>query len=225
MVFWDFDGTLAFREGRWSGAVVEALLQVDPHRDVDRELLRQHLHTGFPWHQPEIVTAPLTPAQWWARLRPTILTACEAVDVPRATAEAATDLLPEVYYRVSTWTIAPDAAAALTRTRSAGYRNVIVSNHAPELPRLVRDLGLDPLIDATITSAAVGAEKPNPAFFRLALDSTGAEVTTSWMVGDNPVADIAGAEAAGLRAILTVSSVLPDHEGVGLLEAVERITT
>ena len=121
------------------------------------------------------------------------------------------------------WTpgpLPPDPPAALTRTHSAGYRNVIGSNHAPELPSLVRDLGLDPLIDTTITSATVGAEKPNPAFFRHALESTGDEVATSWTVGDNPAADIAGADAAGLRAVLIASSVLPDHEDVGLLEAV-----
>ena len=224
VVFWDFDGTLASREGRWSGALVDALRQVDPHSVVAREALRPHLRTGFPWHQPEVVTEALSPSQWWARLLPTILAACEAVAVPRAVAEAAADLLPEVYYRVDAWTIAPDATSALATALAAGYRNVIVSNHGPELPDLVRNLELDKLIDATITSAAVGAEKPNPAFFRHALDATGADLATSWMVGDNPAADIAGAEAVGLRAILIATSVLPDHEGVDLRAAIERMT-
>jgi putative hydrolase of the HAD superfamily len=56
-------------------------------------------------------------------------------------------------------------------------------------------------IDAVFTSARTGFEKPHPEAFRIALRACG-EPEMAWMVGDNPVADVAGAEAIGLPAIL-----------------------
>ena len=84
--------------------------------------------------------------------------------------------------------------------RCRGYHNVILSNHAPELPQLVTALGLGDWIETTITSAALGTEKPNPRIFERAIEITRAGDDV-WMVGDNPVADIAGAEGVGIRAI------------------------
>jgi putative hydrolase of the HAD superfamily len=40
----------------------------------------------------------------------------------------------------------------------------------------------------------------------------------AWMVGDNPVADVAGARAAGMRAIL-----VRHEDGAGLAAAVRTI--
>lgn len=69
-----------------------------------------------------------------------------------------------------------------------------------ELPVLVDALGLRPIVDTTVTSALVGAEKLNPRIFHYALQLAGAGDDV-WMVGDNPVADIGGARAVGIRAI------------------------
>lgn len=222
VLFWDFDGTLAVREGRWSGALVDAVHQVDPHILLRADQLRPLLQNGFPWHQPDVVVEVTTSAAWWARLRPVIVNAYSGVGIPPRVANAAADLLPVTYYSPGSWRLVGNVVKALERARLAGYRNVIVSNHAPELPDLVRDLDLSPLIELTITSAAVGAEKPNPRIFQHAIDLAHAWVERSWMIGDNPVADIAGAEAAGLRAVL-VRPAQRDDAGLGLLAAIELI--
>lgn len=223
VVFWDFDDTLASRPGRWSGSVVEAVGRVDPQWVVDVELLRQQLRTGFPWHRADVVSGPVTPAQWWDRLSLTIVAACEAIGVPWQTARAAAAALPEIYYNVDAWTLDPEAVAALSAARAAGFRSVILSNHAPELPVLVRDLGLDPFVDTTVVSAAVGAEKPHPMIFRRALELSRADVARSWMIGDNPVADVAGARAVGLQAVLTAPPAGGSPESIGLMAAIEQI--
>jgi putative hydrolase of the HAD superfamily len=62
-------------------------------------------------------------------------------------------------------------------------------------------LGLSSLVEAVFTSAATGYEKPNRKAFELALRTCGWP-SEAWMVGDNPVADVAGAEAAGIPAVL-----------------------
>jgi putative hydrolase of the HAD superfamily len=56
-------------------------------------------------------------------------------------------------------------------------------------------------VDICITSANVGFEKPNPGIYRYAMEITENPVG-AWMVGDSLRADVRGAEAAGLKAIL-----------------------
>lgn len=150
---------------------------------------------------------------WWASLAPLLTGACVGAGVCEADARRAAAALRAVYLDPAAWSVYDDVAPALALLD--GYRHVIVSNHVPELPSLVAALGLR--VDAVVTSAAVGWEKPNPAIYRAGLAVAEAEPGEAWMVGDNPVADVAGAEAAGLRAVLVRG------EGVGLVEAAELI--
>lgn len=221
VVFWDFDGTLARRRGLWSGAVLDALTAVAPGRKVALDGLRASLSCGFPWHSPEIVVPPPSPEQWWAALRPVFLNAYEAVGVPLDIAEQAADRVAAEFYRVDAWELTPGAVHALQITSAVGYENVILSNHGPELPRLVEALGLSRWIWLTISSAAVGAEKPHPRIFEYALAATRAGPDT-WMVGDNPVADVSGARQAGIRAILA-DGIYEDAMGVTVLHAAQQI--
>jgi putative hydrolase of the HAD superfamily len=110
---------------------------------------------------------------------------------------------------------------ALQTTRAVGYENVILSNHGPELPRLVETLGLSRWIALTISSAAVGAEKPHRRIFEYALSATEAGPYT-WMIGDNPDADVSGARQAGIRAILA-DGTYEDSVGVTVLQAPQQI--
>lgn len=88
----------------------------------------------------------------------------------------------------------------LSLLRDRGWRHVIVSNHIPELPALVGALGLAGWFDAAVTSAQVGFEKPHPRLFEAARAVS--PNPPIWMIGDNPIADVAGARSAGLDAIL-----------------------
>ena len=135
--------------------------------------------------------------------------ACSGAGVPVAP-EALVAAFRARYVDPSCWTVHPDTVPALERL--AAYRHVVVSNHVPELPALVSALGLAPYLHGVVTSAAVGWEKPNPRMYAAARAAAG-DPDEVWMVGDNPVADVAGAEAAGIRAILVRG------EGVGLVDA------
>ena len=223
VVFWDFDGTLARRNGMWSGALLDALRLVEPSTTVTPEQLSPLLRSGFPWHSPDVVGAQQSAEQWWASLTPTIIDAYLGVGVDAKHAESATASVSAEFYRTDAWTLVEGAPDALRETRDAGYRNVILSNHPPELPALVDALGLSPLVDDTITSATVGAEKPHRTIFDYAM--TSAHVTADddlWMVGDNPIADVQGARAAGIRSILA-DGAYPDSTGVTVLAAAREI--
>ncbi|MBO0810996.1 MAG: HAD-IA family hydrolase [Microlunatus sp.] len=221
VVFWDFDGTLARRHELWSGALVDALRLFGP-TPVTAADLRPYVTQGFPWHRPEQVVDRPDAAAWWRRLTPVLVAAYRAVGVSPSIAALAADRVGEQFYRLDAWELIAGAAAALEITRRHGYANVVLSNHPPELPRLVTDLGLDPSIDLVITSASVGAEKPNPLIFAHALRLSGAG-PDCWMVGDNPVADVQGARAAGIRAILA-DGAYPDSRGVTVLQAARQLT-
>lgn len=223
LVFWDFDGTLAKREGLWSGALADAWKAVGGSPAISPAELRPFLGSGFPWHNPGEVRTPAPPQSWWQALRPVLMGAYIGAGASQDKAEDAVAVVPASFYRADAWTCIDGAEEALAVTRDAGYRNVILSNHGPELPGLVEALGLSGLVDLTITSATVGAEKPHRAIFDHAMRTTGVKPTDDiWMVGDNPVADVEGARAVGIRALLA-DGAYPDSIGMTVLEAAQHI--
>jgi hypothetical protein len=71
----------------------------------------------------------------------------------------------------------------------------------PHFPDFVAGFGLSRLIDVVYTSALIGFEKPHPEAFGIVVKAYSFPQHV-WMIGDNPIADIAGAEAVGIPAIL-----------------------
>jgi phosphoglycolate phosphatase-like HAD superfamily hydrolase len=59
-----------------------------------------------------------------------------------------------------------DTLPALRATRAAGWRNVVLSNHVPELPAIVAGLGLDGELDAVFSSARAGAPRDRAGAIR-----------------------------------------------------------
>ncbi|MFJ9714111.1 hypothetical protein [Streptomyces sp. NPDC101234] len=71
VVSWDFEGTLAFRDGMWRGCLVEARTAITPGHRVTVDDVARGLHDGFPRHRPEMEHLTLSgPGAWWSALRP-----------------------------------------------------------------------------------------------------------------------------------------------------------
>jgi putative hydrolase of the HAD superfamily len=96
----------------------------------------------------------------------------------------------------------PDARPALIRARRGGARVIVVSNWDVSLAEVLERAGLAPLIDAVVTSAAVGAAKPAPAIFGHALGLAGVAAEQALHVGDSLDEDVRGAAACGIPAVL-----------------------
>jgi HAD superfamily hydrolase (TIGR01549 family) len=96
----------------------------------------------------------------------------------------------------------PDAVPALRELSERGERLVAVSNWDCSLPAVLERCGLGELLDGVVSSAAAGARKPDPAIFERALELAGIEADQALHVGDTPEEDVAGARAAGIRALL-----------------------
>lgn len=205
VLIWDFDGTLAYRDGMWSGAMVEVLDGHEPGHGITREHLRPFLRKGFPWHNAEEPHLELAdPDAWWQRLQPVFAAAYSARGIG---ATRAAELACEIrgrYTDPAAWSVYSDVPDALAQLHADGWTHVVLSNHIPELETLMAALGLRASFDAVYSSALIGYEKPNPRAFRHVLDAVGSYGPV-WMIGDNPVADIAGAAALGIPGILVRS--------------------
>jgi putative hydrolase of the HAD superfamily len=99
----------------------------------------------------------------------------------------------------------PEAIPVLDALRAREVRVGLCSN-APyrvlSLHAQLAFLGLDAHLDAVTFSAEVGWRKPSPRIFEAATRRLGTNADRTVMVGDSEAADIAGAHAAGMRAVL-----------------------
>lgn len=206
VILWDFDGTLAFRPGRWSGALVEVLRIHEPDTTLSDADFRPYLQEGFPWHRAQEPHPHLASAeQWWAEIEKILARAYQALGIAEAKAQLYASEAHARYLEPTAWQCFADVVPALTTLLAQGWQHAILSNHVPELTQLVEAVGLNPYFAAVFTSAQMGYEKPHPEIFRSALAALG-HPTQVWMIGDNYEADVVGAEAVGIPAILVRST-------------------
>jgi HAD superfamily hydrolase (TIGR01509 family) len=104
-------------------------------------------------------------------------------------------------FAADAWEPYPDVEPMLADVQQRGVRIGVVSDWGSNLRGIVADLGLDRYFDFVLPSGAVGVAKPNPVFFRMALEAVGAEPADALMVGDSYRADVRGAWSAGMDAV------------------------
>ncbi len=97
-----------------------------------------------------------------------------------------------------------DVVPALVRLREAGVKRAIISNADADVTELCTRLAFAHDMDAIITSALVGWEKPDPRTFHAALEHPAIQVAAedAIHIGDQPKSDVIGSIAVGMRAAL-----------------------
>jgi putative hydrolase of the HAD superfamily len=205
-LIWDFDGTLAYRLGGWTGALLEVIRREGQACGATAEQLRPHLQAGFPWHAPEQPHPAVTSAdQWWTALDPIFARAFVAIGIEALRAQQMAKQVRQLYPHPARWRLFDDTIPTLNQLSRQGWTHVILSNHVPELPAIIQHLQLGSYIDYIFNSAETGYEKPHPQAFRHVRATLG-DVAVMWMIGDSVQADIAGATMAGIPAILVRAS-------------------
>ena len=107
----------------------------------------------------------------------------------------------------------PEVPEAMALIREQGVKTAIVTNAAQ--PMYLRDVEIEEhglltyFPDCRVSAADAGYLKPHPSIFQLALDQLGVTAEEAVFVGDNPVADIAGAQAVGMQAVLRITKPVP----------------
>lgn len=156
-------------------------------RETEGVTLQTHADGGHRWHQ-----------HMYRRL----LALAETPGDPDLLDQAAAVILRE--HRASNaWRrIGAGVRESLVRLREVGLKLAVVSNSEGTIEQMLIEVGLRELLDAVVDSTVVGATKPDPRIFQIALDRLGVSATDTIMVGDSPSADIVGAQAVGIRAAL-----------------------
>ena len=95
----------------------------------------------------------------------------------------------------------PEAVEALRGLRAAGFRLGVLANQPASARADLDRAGITALCDGVWLSAAVGLSKPDPAFFRVALDAWALAPARVAYVGDRPDNDVAPAKRLGLTAV------------------------
>ena len=93
-----------------------------------------------------------------------------------------------------------DTLPVLAELRRAGLKIGLVTNSARDVEAFARHHSLD--VDATIGSIGHGKTKPHASIFAAILERLAVEPAAAAMVGDTVEADIEGALAIGMRAVL-----------------------
>jgi FMN phosphatase YigB (HAD superfamily) len=204
LLIWDFDGTLAHRRGEtgWSILLAEALDTEEPGHPHSADTFRPHLRDGFPWHRPDVAHPELCePEAWWASVRPALGRAYEAAGYEPGRALELAAAAQRLYVDPDVgWALFDDTLPALELLSQVGWTHAILSNHVPELRQIVAALGLDEVVAFVSCSAETGYEKPHAQAYASVLEPL--RPAEAWMIGDNVVADVLGAEALGIPAVL-----------------------
>jgi putative hydrolase of the HAD superfamily len=111
------------------------------------------------------------------------------------------------------FTAFPDTGPALSQLRRLELRLVVVSNWDVSLPGVLAGLGLNAWLDGVVTSAEVGAGKPDGAIFERALEIAGVGPSEAVHVGDSLREDIQGARAAGIEPVLITRGASAGRSG------------
>jgi len=116
-------------------------------------------------------------------------------------AETTTALRRAVPWDAVPLAVYPDTVSALHDLRSAGLRLGVLANQPRSAFEDLDRAGIIALCDGVWLSAVVGLAKPDPAFFRVALDAWKLAPGRVAYVGDRPDNDVAPAKALGMTAM------------------------
>jgi putative hydrolase of the HAD superfamily len=113
------------------------------------------------------------------------------------------------------------------------YKLGLLTNGAPRLQReKISGTKVGGYFDAIVISGDIGVGKPNPEIFDITLQRLGARADNAIMVGNSLSSDIAGARAAGIKAVWLNRNgnkrddkVVPDWEITGLYEFYEILSS
>jgi putative hydrolase of the HAD superfamily len=133
---------------------------------------------------------------WWRVLVDQVID-----QVAPGTSELDRDAFFEVAYshfaEAGVWELYPEVIEVLSALRSR-FDLAVVSNFDGRLRMILEQLGVSRFFSQVFLSSELGADKPDPLIYQRALKLSGFTPDETLHVGDDPVRDWRGAEAAGL---------------------------
>ncbi|MFC1987396.1 HAD family hydrolase [Chloroflexota bacterium] len=100
------------------------------------------------------------------------------------------------------FTVFDDVLSTLKTLKERDFILGLLTNLDRAMEPICRELGLEPYINFTVTSGEVGADKPEPPIFLVALQRAGVKAAEAIHVGDQYKLDVIGARGVGITPIL-----------------------
>jgi len=209
VAFIDFHGTIAYKS--YSDTLQQVLTEAHPGHLYTQGTFRDLLDGSYLWDNPHIAHPELNrPEKWWSYMEGKLKDAYIELGYKKD-AKKLTKRFKELYTDPKEYLVYDDAVEGIKKIREMGWIIFIVSNHMPELKKVVKGLPFNKYIRDVISSANIGYEKPNPKFYEFVKNRTW-YTKRNIMIGDNILADIQGATEAGIPAILVRNSLFKDNE-------------
>ena len=207
-VFLDAGGVLVFPNwDRISAGLREHGVNVDP-----AALATAEPHAKWKLDRTPTIRATNDEQRGW-RYFELIL---EHARVPLTSAAAALNELHRYHQEFNLWDYMPaDVLPSLRALRALDLQLVIVSNANGTIAKLAERIGLTECVGCVLDSQVEKVEKPDPRFFEIAMQRSGADPDTTIHVGDLYHVDVVGARAAGITPVLLdAASLYPEADCV-----------
>ena len=129
---------------------------------------------------------------------------CTAFERYSIVDEALAEEMARAFLKLKSATIelVPGALDTLRSLRNCDTKLGLITNGGADVQRAkVRKAGLEPLFNCILVAGEFGAAKPDPRVFNHTLEQMQVEPSDAWMVGDNLVNDVGGAQAVGIYGV------------------------
>ncbi|QMS86545.1 hypothetical protein HUN01_02795 [Nostoc edaphicum CCNP1411] len=141
-LFWDFDQTLGYRDGMWS-ETLHSILKRHRIHNIDLEDIRPFVNIGFTWHSPETPHNLLFNGKtWWEYMNEYFTEIYEKVGINKTQAIKYASQVQNEYKNLEKWHLYDDVIPTLRDAIKHNYKNIILSNHIPELHEIIDQLNI-----------------------------------------------------------------------------------
>jgi putative hydrolase of the HAD superfamily len=218
-ILWDFDGTLGYRDGMWSGTLYSLLSKnnitnislenIEPYLDRNSlEKMRPYLgknftSKGLTWHFPEQSHKELFGTKTWLEYYAFhFKNIFQELGLDETISKKMSKEVINEFMDMAKWHLFNDVIDTFNNLDDNIYQNIIVSNHVPELEKIIEGLNIKNYFHGIYSSGNIGYEKPNPKIYEYVLKDKNIDKTDCIIIGDNYDADITGGLNMGIKSIL-----------------------
>ncbi len=113
----------------------------------------------------------------------------------------------------------PDVTETMQRLSAMGIRLGIITNvqSTSFAPHILKEYGIDKLMECVVMSSEAGCRKPDPAIFDIALGQLGVTPEETGYVGDTISRDVLGSRNAGLGLVVQIRNPKVAHRDAAFL--------
>ena len=198
VLFWDFDGTLSYPNKSFSTALYTVLNENG--YEVKKDDATGFLEKSYSWKSPEKSYFDKRGEQWWETMFDKIMIFCADKDINCDDFDKICAEFKNRLIAIDNYMLYDDTEKTLEKCVEMGYKNYLITNNYPEIIQNLEKLGIKKYFTDYVVSSHIGYEKPRTEFFDYAKNIANNPVV-GYVIGDNPIADIQGGQAAGYKTI------------------------